>query len=106
MSPNTLLRVLSYIPFTSPIAMPRRIVMGDTAAWEPWVAIALLIVGMAVTIAVSARIYSGALLQTTGKGAAPPGLVAGLSRSRAAPNRPARASPVRGSALAGRRGTR
>ncbi len=41
--------------------------MGDTAAWEPWVAIALLIVGMAVTIAVSARIYSGALLQTTDK---------------------------------------
>ncbi len=66
-SPNTLLRVLSYIPFTSPFAMPRRIVMQDVGWWQPTLSLVLLAAGIVVTIAVSSRIYSGALLQTTGK---------------------------------------
>jgi len=66
-SPNTMLRVLSYIPFTSPFAMPRRIVMGDVGWWQPTLSLVLLAAGIVVTIAVSSRIYSGALLQTTGK---------------------------------------
>ncbi|HEY8787541.1 MAG TPA: ABC transporter permease [Actinopolymorphaceae bacterium] len=66
-SPNTMLRVLSYIPFTSPFAMPRRIVMQDMGWWQPSVSLVLLAAGIVVTIVVSSRIYSGALLQTTGK---------------------------------------
>lgn len=66
-SPNTMLRVLSYIPFASPFAMPRRIVMGDVGWWQPTLSLVLLAAGIVVTIAVSSRIYSGALLQTTGK---------------------------------------
>jgi ABC-2 type transport system permease protein len=66
-SPNTMLRVLSYIPFTSPFAMPRRIVMGDVGWWQPTLSLVLLAAGIVVTIVVSSRIYSGALLQTTGK---------------------------------------
>jgi ABC-2 type transport system permease protein len=66
-SPNTMLRVLSYIPFTSPFAMPRRIVMGDVGWWQPTLSLVLLAAGIVVTIIVSSRIYSGALLQTTGK---------------------------------------
>ncbi len=66
-SPNTMLRVLSYIPFTSPFAMPRRIVMGDVGWWQPTLSLILLAAGIVVTILVSSRIYSGALLQTTGK---------------------------------------
>lgn len=65
--PNTLMRVLSYIPFSSPFAMPRRILVGDTAWWEPLAALALLLATIALVIMVCARIYSGALLQTTGK---------------------------------------
>jgi ABC-2 type transport system permease protein len=65
--PNTTLRVLSYIPFTSPFSMPRRIVMGDVGWWQPTLSLALLAVGIVATIAVCTRIYSGALLQTTGK---------------------------------------
>lgn len=66
-SPNTMLRVLSYIPFTSPFAMPRRIVMGDVGWWQPTLSLVLLAAGIVVTIMLSSRIYSGALLQTTGK---------------------------------------
>jgi ABC-2 type transport system permease protein len=66
-SPNTMLRVLSYIPFTSPFAMPRRIVMQDVGWWQPTLSLVLLAAGIVVTIVVSSRIYSGALLQTTGK---------------------------------------
>jgi ABC-2 type transport system permease protein len=66
-SPNTMLRVLSYIPFTSPFAMPRRIVMRDVGWEQPTLSLVLLAAGIVATIAVSSRIYSGALLQTTGK---------------------------------------
>ena len=65
--PNSTLRVLSYIPFTSPFSMPRRIVMGDVGWWQPTLSLALLALGIVATIAVCTRIYSGALLQTTGK---------------------------------------
>ena len=33
-TPGTLLTTLSYIPFTAPIAMPRRLALGDAAWWE------------------------------------------------------------------------
>jgi len=65
--PNTLMTVLSYIPFSSPFAMPRRILVGDTAWWEPLASIALMLLAIALVLSVCARIYSGALLQTTGK---------------------------------------
>jgi ABC-2 type transport system permease protein len=65
---NVVLRVLSYVPFTSPIAMPKRVVLGDVHGWELAVSLLLLAVTIAAVVAVSARIYQGALLQTTGKG--------------------------------------
>ncbi len=65
---NVVLRVFSFIPFTSPIAMPKRVVLDDAEAWELAVSLGLLVVAILVVIAISARIYQGALLQTTGKG--------------------------------------
>jgi ABC-2 type transport system permease protein len=67
-SSNVVLRVLSYIPFTSPIAMPKRVVLGDVSGWNLAVSLGLLVVTIALVTAISARIYQGALLQTTGKG--------------------------------------
>jgi ABC-2 type transport system permease protein len=67
-SPNVVLRVFSYIPFTSPIAMPKRVVLGDAGGWDLTVSLVLLVVTIVAVIGISARIYQGALLQTTGKG--------------------------------------
>jgi ABC-2 type transport system permease protein len=67
-SPNLALRILSYIPFTSPLAMPKRVVLDDAGGWDLTVSLVLLVVTIAAVIAISARIYQGALLQTTGKG--------------------------------------
>jgi ABC-2 type transport system permease protein len=59
--------VLSYVPFSAPIAMPVRIFGGEAAAWEPYVALAVLLAFTAVTINVGARIYQGSLLRTNGR---------------------------------------
>jgi ABC-2 type transport system permease protein len=67
-SSNVVLRVLSYIPFTSPIAMPKRVVLGDASGWDLAISLILLLVTIVLVIVISARIYQGALLQTTGKG--------------------------------------
>jgi ABC-2 type transport system permease protein len=66
-SSNVVLRMFSYIPFTSPIAMPKRVVLGDASGWDLALSLALLVVTIVLVIGVSARIYQGALLQTTGK---------------------------------------
>jgi ABC-2 type transport system permease protein len=65
---NVVLRVFSYVPFTSPIAMPKRVVLGDASGWDLTISLVLLAVTIVLVIAVSARIYQGALLQTTGRG--------------------------------------
>ena len=41
----TAMTVLSYVPFSSPTAMPLRLFHGDAAGWEPLVSLALLLVG-------------------------------------------------------------
>ena len=67
-SANVVLRVFSYIPFFSPIAMPKRVVLGDVGGWGLTVSLLVLAVTIVAVVVVSARIYQGALLQTTGKG--------------------------------------
>jgi ABC-2 type transport system permease protein len=67
-SPNLALRILSYIPFTSPLAMPKRVVLDDAGAGDLAVSLLLLVVTIVAVIGISGRIYQGALLQTTGKG--------------------------------------
>ncbi|WIM95415.1 ABC transporter permease [Actinoplanes oblitus] len=58
------MKVLSFVPFSSPLAMPIRLFNGDVALWEPVVALLLLVVTAAVLLAIGARIYSGSLLRT------------------------------------------
>ncbi|WP_431933974.1 ABC transporter permease [Micromonospora sp. RP3T] len=63
----TVMRILSYLPLSSPTAMPVRLFTGDAAAWEPVVALALLLLTAAAFLAAGARIYEGSLLRTNGR---------------------------------------
>lgn len=50
-------RVLSFIPFTSPLVMLTRIIVGNPAAWEVALSVGILIVSVAGAIVLAARIY-------------------------------------------------
>lgn len=65
--PGTGLKVLSYIPFTAPLSMPRRLLLGDAAWWEPLVSLGIIALTGAALIALAARIYEGSLLRTATK---------------------------------------
>ncbi|GAA2671239.1 ABC transporter permease [Actinoplanes palleronii] len=58
------MKVLSFVPFSSPIAMPVRLFDGDVALWEPVAALVLLVATTVVLLGVGARVYSGSLLRT------------------------------------------
>lgn len=61
---EVVLNVLSYVPFSAPVAMPMRLFLGDAAWWEPLIALALLVVTTVGVIAVGAKIYERSLLRT------------------------------------------
>ncbi|MFC0005354.1 ABC transporter permease [Micromonospora siamensis] len=63
----TAMRILSYLPISSPTAMPVRLFTGDAAGWEPFVALALLLLTAAGFLAAGARVYEGSLLRTNGR---------------------------------------
>ncbi|MEV4199995.1 ABC transporter permease [Micromonospora globbae] len=63
----TAMRFLSYLPFSSPTAMPLRLFTGDAAVWEPVLALVLLLVAAAAFLLAGARVYEGALLRTNGR---------------------------------------
>jgi len=61
------LSVMSYVPFSAPVAMPLRIYLGQTAWWEPLLSLAILIVTCVAAILVGSRIYENALLRMGGR---------------------------------------
>ncbi|CCH17485.1 ABC transporter permease [Micromonospora lupini] len=63
----TAMRVLSYLPFSSPTAMPLRLFTGDAAGWEPIVSLAILLAAAGAFLAAGARVYEGSLLRTNGR---------------------------------------
>lgn len=63
-SNETLMTVISYVPFTSPVAMPSRIGMGQAEWWEPFLSFALLVLTTIGCIALGARIYENSILRT------------------------------------------
>ncbi len=63
----TAMRVLSYLPFSAPTAMPLRLFTGDAAGWEPLVALVLLLVAAVGFLVAGARVYEGSLLRTNGR---------------------------------------
>lgn len=55
--------VMSYVPFSAPIAMPLRVFLGTAEWWEPLVALAILVLTTALLIRLGARIYERSLLK-------------------------------------------
>ncbi|TNU74962.1 ABC transporter permease [Miniimonas arenae] len=60
----TVMTVLSYVPFSAPVAMPTRLFFGDAVWWEPLASLAILVLCTLAVVAVAARIYTGSLLRT------------------------------------------
>lgn len=63
----TVMTVLSYLPFSSAIAMPVRMFAQEAQLWEAFAALGLLAVTVVVIVLLASRLYSGALLHTRGK---------------------------------------
>lgn len=59
--------LLSYVPFTAPLLMPARIVLGTAEAWEPAVAAVVVLLTSAVFVWLGARLYAGSVLHTSGR---------------------------------------
>ena len=63
-SNETVMAVMSYIPFSAPIGMPLRLFLGDAEWWEPLVSLAILLATTAVVVVIGSRIYANSLLRT------------------------------------------
>jgi ABC-2 type transport system permease protein len=61
---ETVLTVMSYVPFSSAVAMPVRMFAGDPQLWEPILSLGILAATLVVAVLVAARLYTGSLLQT------------------------------------------
>lgn len=55
--------VLSYVPFSAPVAMPIRLFFDEAAWWEPIAALALLLATCVAVILLGAKIYQNSLLK-------------------------------------------
>ncbi|WP_432514995.1 ABC transporter permease [Kineococcus sp. SYSU DK001] len=62
--PGALQTALSYIPLSSPMVMPKRVVQGDVALWEPLLSLGVIAVTAVLFVAVARRLYENSLLQT------------------------------------------
>jgi ABC-2 type transport system permease protein len=61
---DLVMTVLSYVPFSAPIAMPVRLYLGGVAWWEPLLALAVLIGSTVLVTIAGARIYERSVLRT------------------------------------------
>jgi ABC-2 type transport system permease protein len=59
--------ITSYVPGLSPLVMPVRQAAGDVALWEIALAVVLMLVAIGLIVRLGGRIYSGALLRTSGR---------------------------------------
>ncbi|GAB2605815.1 ABC transporter permease [Pseudactinotalea suaedae] len=60
----TVLAIMSYVPFSAPVAVPMRVFLGTTTVWESVLALAVLVVATVIAIRVAALIYDRSLLRT------------------------------------------
>lgn len=58
------IQVMSYIPFSAPVAVPVRLFYGTTEWWEPVASLLIMLVTTALLIVFSAKVYENALLRT------------------------------------------
>ncbi|MBP2327361.1 ABC-2 type transport system permease protein [Kibdelosporangium banguiense] len=64
---ETVMTVMSYVPFSSALAMPVRMFTGAAQAWEAVLALGVLAGAVVLIVLLASRLYSGSLLQTRGK---------------------------------------
>lgn len=64
---ETIVGIMSYVPFSAPIGMPMRIFLGTAEWWEPILSLVVVAASVVVVVAVGARIYENALLRTGGR---------------------------------------
>ncbi len=55
--------ILSYVPFSAPVAMPVRLFFGEAQWWEPLISLGLLVIATAVVVLVASKIYTNSLLR-------------------------------------------
>jgi ABC-2 type transport system permease protein len=55
--------VMSYVPFSAPVAMPLRLFLGTAEWWEPLATLAILVVSTLGVIALGVRVYENSLLK-------------------------------------------
>lgn len=58
------LTVMSYVPFSAPVAVPLRVFTGELALWEPVLSLAILVATTLLIITFAAKIYERGLLRT------------------------------------------
>ncbi len=61
------LAVMSYVPFSAPVAMPLRLYLGDAQWWEPLLSLLILVATCVIAIGVASRIYGNAILRMGGR---------------------------------------
>lgn len=59
----TVLAIMSYVPFSAPVAMPVRLFLGSAAWWEPLLSLGILTATTVVVIWLGSRIYQNSLLK-------------------------------------------
>lgn len=60
---ETVLAVMSYIPFSAPVAVPMRVYLGSSAMWENLVSVGILVVTAVLCIQLAAAIYERSVLK-------------------------------------------
>lgn len=60
---SLVMTIMSYVPFSAPVAMPVRIFLGEAQWWEPLVSLAILLASCAAAIWVGAKIYEHSILR-------------------------------------------
>ena len=55
--------ILSYVPFSSPVAMPIRLFFDEAAWWEPLAALVLMLAAVVAVVLIGAKIYENSLLK-------------------------------------------
>ncbi|WP_084154938.1 ABC transporter permease [Agrococcus lahaulensis] len=58
------LQIMSYVPFSAPVAVPMRVYLQTTEWWEPYLSLGVLVLFTVLVIGVAARIYERSLLKT------------------------------------------
>ncbi|GHG45537.1 ABC transporter permease [Flavimobilis marinus] len=61
---ETVMTVLSYVPFSAPVGMPVRMFFNEAQWWEPLISLTILLATTAVVVALASKIYTNSLLKT------------------------------------------